>query len=80
MYTVIHGLHLLLSVPIRERLVFRVKIDGATLQKMSRMSQCSDEDAHLQSVAMIDAVATWQATLRDVFWTVPTRSHWRFEK
>jgi hypothetical protein len=74
------GLHHLLPVPIRERLILLAKVDGATPQQIRRTIQCSYEDAHLQSDAMLDAVATWQSTIKDAFWAVPTRSNWRFQK
>ena len=74
------GLHHLLPIPIRDRLILLARIDGATPQQIRRTIQCSYEDAHLQSDAMLDAVATWQSTIKDAFWAVPTRSNWRFQK
>lgn len=74
------GPHHLLPVPIRERLILLAKIDGASPQQIRRTIRCSYEDAHLQSDAMVDAIATWQATMKDVFWNVPTRSNWRFQR
>lgn len=78
--TVTPGLHHLLAVPIRERLILLSKIDGATPHQIRRMLRCSTEDAAGRSDVMLDAIATWRATIQDAFWHFPTRPNWRFQR
>lgn len=74
------GLHHLLSVPIRERLILLARIDGATPHQIRRILHVSAEDANCRSDVMLDAVSTWRSTIQDAFWHVPTRANWRFQR
>jgi hypothetical protein len=78
--TVTPGLHHLLPVPIRERLILLARIDGATPHQIRRAVHCSTEDAKCVSDPMVDAIAIWRSTLQDAYWNVPTRPHWRHQK
>jgi hypothetical protein len=79
-YTATPGLHHLLAVPIRERLILLAKVDGATPHQIRRMLHCSADDANSRSDGMLDAVSIWQSTIQDAFWHFPTRANWRFQK
>lgn len=74
------GLHHLLPVPIRERLILLAKLDGAepaTIRKILRVSQ---EDALLQSVEMQLAIHIWQRSMNNTYWYLPTKHGWRQQR
>jgi len=60
-------LHLLLPIPISERLVFLAQIDGATPQEMKALLKVKDDDLTLKSERMVRAVSLLNQAQRDPF-------------
>ncbi len=60
-------LHLLLPVPISERLVLLAQIDGATPQEMKALLKVKDDDLSLKSERMIRALTLLDQAQRDPF-------------
>jgi hypothetical protein len=74
------GLHHLLPVPIRERLILLAKIDGADARTIRAILPVSREDAEGTSPEMVFAIRIWQQTLEDAYWSLPERHGWRRQR
>ncbi len=60
-------LHLLLPIPISERLVLLAQIDGATPQEMKALLKVKDDDLSLNSERMVRALSLLDQAQRDPF-------------
>lgn len=74
------GLHHLLPVPIRERLILLAKIDGADARVIHQILPVSREDAACISQDMRFAIHIWRQSLDDAYWNLPEKHGWRKQR